>query len=158
MFSVTLKVLRFLWPFVREMVLGEKTLPEAVKTNKGRVFIIGLIFVSFVTNLYIVPKVWSISSDYIDLKKTHEALLAKSQNPAPVAVKPTPTVKPPTARDSPKDLVANSTPATPAPTPPTNPTPPAQTSAHLNDRFDRWKATMRRLQEYEDGMNPPIYQ
>lgn len=158
MFSVTLKVLRFLWPFVREMVLGEKTLPEAVKTNKGRVFIIGLIFASFVTNLYIIPKVWSISSDYIELKKTHDALVAKSQNLAPLAANIPPPTKVPLVKDTPKDPATNSPPAVPAPTPPSNPTPPAQTTAHLNDRFDRWKATMRRLQEYEDGINPPIYE
>ena len=159
MFTLTMKVLRFLWPFIREMVLGEKTLKQAVKTNKGRVFIIGVIFASFVTNFYIIPKVWSISSDYLELKKNYEILLGRV-GPAgiplagPVAnVPPIPDAKPPEPPDT-----KTTTPATPAPSAPSTPTPAAQTTAQLHDRYDRWKESFKRLREYENGTVVPGYE
>ncbi len=146
MFTLTMKVLRFLWPFIREMVLGEKTLKQAVKTNKGRVFIIGVIFASFVTNFYIIPKVWSISSDYIELKKNYDALVMRV-GPGPVD---TVVIKPPTVQ-VPDPVTVKKPPATPAPTAPSNPTPAAQTTAQLHDRYDKWKESFKRLREYEFG-------
>lgn len=72
--SATVTTLRLLWPFLKEMVLGDKTLSEAIKTNKMRVLLLFLILGSFAMNLFVVPRVYDISSQYVELEKEHKKL------------------------------------------------------------------------------------
>lgn len=76
-----LKVLAFLWPFLKELVLGKKTVKQAIKTNKWKVFLLCLISTSFVVNLLAVPRLLAIANDYVKLNKKYEMqvdLISKS--------------------------------------------------------------------------------
>lgn len=73
--SATVTTLRLLWPFLKEMLLGDKTLSEAIKTNKMRVLLLFLILGSFAMNLFVVPRVFDISSQYVELEKEHKKLV-----------------------------------------------------------------------------------
>lgn len=66
------KVLAWLWPFIKEMVLGDKTFKEALDDNKKKVLLIILIFVSLGLNLFLVPRVVVISSNFLALEKENE--------------------------------------------------------------------------------------
>ena len=78
--SATVTTLRLLWPFLKEMVLGDKTLSEALKTNKMRVLLLFLIVGSFAMNFFVVPRVYEISSQYVELEREHKKLLEANQD------------------------------------------------------------------------------
>lgn len=69
------KTLRFLWPFLKEMVLGNKTLKEALKTNFWRVVLLAAIVVSVALNFFTIPRLLEISYAQVELKRKHSALL-----------------------------------------------------------------------------------
>lgn len=68
------RTITLLWPFLKELFLGKKTLREALKTNKGRVFIILAIIGSVVMNIWLVPNIVRISADYVELKHKYDTL------------------------------------------------------------------------------------
>lgn len=71
------KLLPFIWPFVKELMLGNKTLTEAFKDNKKKVFTVALIMASFALNIFVVPKLLTISGQYVILQREHEKLQAQ---------------------------------------------------------------------------------
>lgn len=73
------KLISLLFPFVKEMVLGEKTLREALKTNKMRVFLIFLIMFSFFCNIFFIPKLIRVSTDWVILEKKYKELQHEKQ-------------------------------------------------------------------------------
>lgn len=76
-FKIFLKVLPYMWPFIREMVLGRKSLLAAVRDNKKKVFFITLIIVSFGLNFLTVPRLFSMSVQYVTLDKRYKELEAR---------------------------------------------------------------------------------
>ena len=78
---LTLKIIGFLFPFIKEMMLGEKTLKEAIKTNKFRVVIIAGILLSIVVNLFAVPRLLAISAQHIELKRKHDTQAKPPRKP-----------------------------------------------------------------------------
>jgi len=62
-------LLKFLWPFIWEVVLGKQTFIEAVQTNKRKLgiffLIIGLIF----TNTWTLSRFIPVAKEYSRLKK-----------------------------------------------------------------------------------------
>lgn len=81
------RTITLLWPFLKELFLGKKTLREALKTNKGRVFIILAIIGSVVMNIWLVPNIVRISADYVELKHKYDTLkTADTPASAPVAI------------------------------------------------------------------------
>jgi hypothetical protein len=85
------KFLSFLFPFIKEMVLGDKTVKEALKTNKTRVLVLVLILASFAMNFWLVPKIIRISAYAVSLE--HKLDDAKD-----VPAKPTPASQPALAK------------------------------------------------------------
>lgn len=75
------QILKFIWPFIKELVLGEQTLGQALKTHKLRVLLIALIMGSFVMNVFTVPRLISISADYIKLEKKYEKDIGSTLDP-----------------------------------------------------------------------------
>lgn len=73
------KLISFLFPFLREMVLGEKTVREALKTNKMRVVMLGLILLVFFGFAFTLPKLIRISADYVMLERKYNTLEAQCQ-------------------------------------------------------------------------------
>lgn len=105
------RTITLLWPFLKELFLGKKTLREALKTNKGRVLLIGAIIGSVVMNIWLVPNIVRISADYVELKHKYDDL--KTVPEAPPVVVPPPRPEPVKKYESQvqSDKVADSLPA-----------------------------------------------
>lgn len=96
------KTITLLWPFLKELFLGKKTLSEALKTNKGRVFLMAAIIGSVAMNLWLVPNIVRISTDYVELKHKYDDLKTTADDrprietpaPAPPVKKYTSIVQP----------------------------------------------------------------
>lgn len=73
--------IKYLWPFLKELVLGDKTVREAIRTNKMRVFVLLLIVCSFLVNFNAVPRLWEISASYVKLEKKYDKLLQEGGDP-----------------------------------------------------------------------------
>ncbi|EKD22651.1 MAG: hypothetical protein ACD_84C00021G0003 [uncultured bacterium] len=69
---IVLKILTFLWPFIREMMFGDKKLSEILKRNKRRLALTLLLLVSLGVNLVVVPKLFTITKTYLELVKSSE--------------------------------------------------------------------------------------
>lgn len=67
-------ILRFLWPFLKEMFLGDKTLTQALRTNKLRLFLLFAIIGSIGMNIWLTPRLFDISTQFIQLKVDHKKL------------------------------------------------------------------------------------
>ena len=81
------KLLPFIWPFVKELILGDKTMIEAFKTNKKKVMLVAVIMFSFALNIFLVPKLVAISSAHVVLQREHEelqALYLKQEKTSPI--------------------------------------------------------------------------
>lgn len=71
---LVLRTITLLWPFLRELFLGRKTLREAMRTHKGRCFAIAVILASFAYNTWSTQKLISISRGYVELKQKYNAV------------------------------------------------------------------------------------
>lgn len=61
----------FFWPFIREFILGDVTMKDAIKNNKFKFFVACTIVFSFVLNLFMIERLWTISSNYLVLKEKY---------------------------------------------------------------------------------------
>lgn len=91
-----LKILSMLWPFIKEVALGDKTVMETFRTNKMKFVGIAIIVASLGLNYFAVSKIITISRDHIALMKKYKAMESSKKSPltAEVEVKqqvPTPT-------------------------------------------------------------------
>lgn len=136
------RVLAFLWPFLKEMFLGDKTLTQAVKQRKGRVFIIAVIFASICLNFFAIPRLVEISHDYIELKKKYAEAKPVSE------VKPLPV--------KPVVLVAEKSVSTAAPKPNTPPGLPPKRAPH--DAYLATREHFERIRAREEKENKTLSQ
>jgi len=91
---LTIRLLGSLFPLLKDIILEGKTIREAAKNSKYKLFVlVGVIF-SIVLNFYLVPKVFTLSSRILDLqrelKESRAALVApdtKPPNSTPVPTK-----------------------------------------------------------------------
>lgn len=100
-----LKILSMLWPFIKEAVLGDKTVMETFRTNKMKFVGVFIIIASLGLNYFVVSKIIFISREHIALLKKYKAMESskkspitndievKEESPIPVAAKP-PAVAP----------------------------------------------------------------
>lgn len=88
------KVVIFIWPFLKEMFLGDQSVREAVENNKIRVLAIGIICLSIALNFFTVPKVVAISKSYMELAKQKEQLEKKLKEKEICIVRPPPASAP----------------------------------------------------------------
>lgn len=116
------KLLTFLFPFIKEMILGEKTIKEALKTNKMRVFLIGLILLSFFLNMFTIPKLVRISADYVILDRKYKELEDKYKG---INQSSHPVVKPSTVPQAPPKNITKTEPDV------VQASPPAQTQPYV---------------------------
>lgn len=70
-----LKVLKFTWPFFKEMIIGRNSLRYAMKKNRVKVFFFFAVILSFVVNWMVVPRLFTLSSSYLKIK--HELVEVK---------------------------------------------------------------------------------
>lgn len=64
-----LKLFGFVWPYIKELVLGDRSIRHALRYNKFRMTVIGLIFLSIGLNFFAVPKVFTLSARIVDMQK-----------------------------------------------------------------------------------------
>ena len=148
------KVLAFLWPFLREMILEKKTLGEALKTNKKKVLLIFVILASLGMNLFFIPKLVQISEDFIKLRQQNTLLQANvtdlTSKYAACSVAPVKPAETPKVPELPAGVVQPtpipSTPSTPKKKPTTKPISPPNSTDRYGDLMDQ----MRKLQHREE--------
>jgi hypothetical protein len=75
------KILTTIWPFIREMFFGNKTMAEIIKDNKFRVLMLALITASMTLNYFLTSRTVAISRDYLVLKAEYEALKSSKKTP-----------------------------------------------------------------------------
>ena len=75
-----LKIISMIFPFIREMILGDKTLLEAIKTNKLKVLLLAAIMASFFLNVTMIPKLIEISNRYVRLHDRYELIEKERDN------------------------------------------------------------------------------
>jgi hypothetical protein len=91
--KIFFKLIPYIWPFLREMVLGNKPILKAVRDNKKKLLFLALILFSFGMNFVMLPRLVSMSMQYIALEKKHNELEAKYKAVSTLP-KPTKEVKP----------------------------------------------------------------
>lgn len=72
--KIFFKIIPYIWPFLREMVLGNKPILKAMRDNKKKLFFILLILFSFGLNFVAVPRLVTMSMQYIALDKRYKEL------------------------------------------------------------------------------------
>jgi hypothetical protein len=68
------------------MILGDKTLREALRHHFGRVLLIALIISSIALNFFTIPKLLTISYEHVELKRRYSEIV--KQHGLPAAVEP----------------------------------------------------------------------
>jgi outer membrane biosynthesis protein TonB len=148
-----IKVLVFIWPFIKEMVLGDKSVGEAAKDNKMKVLIAFIMIASIGLNMFTINRLWAISQNYLDLRKEYATLAEQSHKP-PKVEKPAPaqpTV--PVAQNDPKF-------EDPPPPPPKKgkksskdkkePQPPPTTDSETADRYKKLREDFEKIKKREE--------
>ena len=94
-----IKLLGFIWPFIKEMVLGDKTVAEAVATNKIKTLLISIGILSLLLNLLLVQRLVVLGKNHIENLK-HQAdtkkiaPVVKIENDPPKRIDDPPTLMP----------------------------------------------------------------
>jgi hypothetical protein len=101
------KILTFLWPFIKELVLGEKTVRQAIKSNRWKLVLTIVICISFVVNLLAVPRLVVMANDYVKLNKKYElqTTVIKDLNDKVTKLEIELKTKPPVPKEEPPSTV-----------------------------------------------------
>jgi len=75
------KAIAFFWPFLKEMILGEKTIRESLRSHKGRLLLIAAILASFALNAFTIPKLVKISAAHVELQRKYAAVTREYRDP-----------------------------------------------------------------------------
>jgi len=76
------KILTMLWPFVKEMLFGQKKAGQILTEHKAMVAMMVLIVASVALNAFLIKRVVGISQEYLILKKH-----VKEVESAPIPIK-----------------------------------------------------------------------
>lgn len=74
MIEIVIRIFTNLWPFLWEMMIGNRPFKEAIHTHRKQIITIVLIIVSVLMNALTIPKIISISSDYVILERKYKSL------------------------------------------------------------------------------------
>lgn len=84
------KLFGFVWPYLKELVLGDRSIRQAMRHNKLRMLFVAAIFCSFGLNFLAIPKVFSLSARIVALQKNTclptKLVIKEAPKPEPVAV------------------------------------------------------------------------
>lgn len=72
-----IKIFMFIWPFIKEMVLGDRSVRETARDNKLKVLLAFVLAASLVMNIFSVNRLWTLSQQYLDLRKEYAFLDGK---------------------------------------------------------------------------------
>jgi hypothetical protein len=76
-FMVVFKVIPYLVPFLKEMMLGKKTWRQAFKDNRGKTILMFAVMVSVIFNVVLTARVGTLAYRYLELSRAKEELDAK---------------------------------------------------------------------------------
>lgn len=71
---IALRLLTMVFPFLRETILGKATMKDAIRYRPKKVVLLVAIMVSFVVNVYLVPKHWTLRSSYAELLTKYQSV------------------------------------------------------------------------------------
>jgi hypothetical protein len=83
-----LKLVSLLFPFVRDMILGESSLKYALKTNKLRVALLFLLMFCFGWTIYSVPRLLEMAAEQVSLEHRYKSLEDPHSGPAARVARP----------------------------------------------------------------------
>jgi hypothetical protein len=102
---VVFKVFILLWPFIKEMVLGDKSLMHALRNNKKKVLFILTIFMSIGLNFIVTYKLVELSKDYLALTNKYSQSLERDYLAAKDKMNGTHITPPPAGSGKVKSIV-----------------------------------------------------
>lgn len=76
-FAILFKVIPYLMPFIREMLIGKKSWKQAFRENRGKTILTVAVAISVVFNLVLMTKVGSMAFNYLELSRAKQELEAK---------------------------------------------------------------------------------
>lgn len=134
-----IKILVFIWPFIKEMVLGDRSVRDAARDNKMKVLLAFVLAGSIGMNIFSVNRLWTLSQEYLGVKKEFAEYKIKQPviKSVPLTPKPAETTRPdaapstvhetvPVRKASKKDKVKRVTPV-------------ARSQLPTSDEIDRFK-------------------
>ena len=81
-----LNIIKLIWLFVKEMIIGKNSLQYAIRKNRIRVAFFFAVILSFVINWVTVPKLFIISANHVkleqELKATRETMAGYAEDKA----------------------------------------------------------------------------
>jgi len=135
------KILTMLWPFVRELLFGQKTPRQIVREHKIMVVVVAFLAASLVMNVFITQRLVAISHDYIALQKKYKALEGSRQHPV------TPSNNQPVAMVEQRIDVASVPPPPPRTT--KKPVPVTAPEESVSDRYHRLHRAFQEIEAQE---------
>lgn len=76
-FALIFKVIPYLVPFLKEMLLGKKTWRQAFRDNRGKTILAFVVVTSVIFNLLLVTKASTLAYRYLEVVKANEVLKNK---------------------------------------------------------------------------------
>jgi len=73
-FMVVFKVIPYIVPFLKEMIIGKKTWRQAFKENRGKTMLGFVLVISLVFNVVLTAKVGNLAFKYLHLSRAKEEL------------------------------------------------------------------------------------
>ena len=67
-----------IWKYIKKSILGNKSVKEAMKTEKKRLVFFFLVTFSVMTNVFLIPRIIALSKDYVEEHK--EAVNLREEN------------------------------------------------------------------------------
>lgn len=66
------RLLLYIFPFIKEMMLGKTPIKEAVMSHKRRLFLLVMIVLSFALNIFTVPRLFQLSTEFVSLNREYK--------------------------------------------------------------------------------------
>lgn len=83
--SLFVKMMPYLWPFIREMIFGKKSIWSAFRDNKKKVLFAVLVVFSIGLNFVLVPRSVQLSIQYVNLERKYIELQKASSTKHPTS-------------------------------------------------------------------------
>jgi hypothetical protein len=76
-FALIFKLIPYLVPFLREMILGKKTWRQAFRENRGKTILTLVVVISVIFNVLLMTKAGTLAYHYLELSRANEELKQK---------------------------------------------------------------------------------
>lgn len=76
-FAVIFKIIPYLMPFIKEMLIGKKSWKQAFKENRGKTILAVAVTISVAFNVVLMTKVGTLAFKYLELSRAKQELEMK---------------------------------------------------------------------------------